>query len=278
METNFNQFAPPESNAMQTGNQQVQINPNNPPSSNFNGGNQNFQQPVQNNSVPEEFGQNFQPNQNSQQNQNIQPNQNSQHNQNIQPNQNFQQNSWGNQNSQQNSWGNQNFQQQQPRYKILDLYWLMNPKCEEETPTFEQGEAQFISLSYNITFGNLKVTLFNIPQGAIQGHVVFYNSLERLTTGTIYNGSCGKLLNTKGDITFSCLEQLFANTGQSWQTQRQMCVFERTDTHTMLTIKEPDGRSFWYKFTDWQLDMLIKSCEFCINDGNILSGQLKLKG
>lgn len=154
----------------------------------------------------------------------------------------------------------------------------MNPKCEDQEPKFENGEAQFIAISYNITFGNLKVTMFNIPQGAIQGHVLFYNNLQRLTTGTVYNGSCGKLIHSPGDIEFTCLEQLFANTGQDWQTQRQMCSFIRKDNKTKLSIKDPTNGTFWYSFTEWQQQLLIDCCKFCINEGTLLTGQLKLKG
>ena len=281
----MDQFNPPESTTMQTGNGRVQYNQNQQPNQNIN----NFQNQQQNQGVPDEIGQNFQP-----PIQNQQPNNYQQQNQNNyqQPNnyqppvQNYQQqpnqNNY-NQNNNFNQQPNQSYQQpnnnfNQPRYRIVDLYWLMNPKCEDSEPKFEPGEAQFISISYNITFGNLKVTLFNIPQGAIQGHVLFYNTLQKLTTGTVYNGSCGKLFYSSGDIEFTCLEQLFTNTGQDWQTQRQMCSFIRKDNETVLTIKDPNSGTFWYHFKDWQQKLLMDSCKFCINEGTLLSGQLKLKG
>jgi len=119
--------------------------------------------------------------------------------------------------------------------------------------------------------------MFNIPNKAIQKHVLFYSSLERLSTGTIYNSSCAKLLYSQDQIDFVCLEQLFSNTGQSWQNERPMCSFNKKANEIKLNITEVNGKNFWYIFKDWQLKALIKSCQFCIDEGTTLTGQLKLK-
>lgn len=275
MEQNFNQFEPPESVNIQTGNRPPIQNPN-------------VQQPVR---QQVQQTQNFQPpvQQNYQQQQPVQSNYNQQPP--VQQNyQNQQQPVQQNNNQQQSTNFNEYFQpatnqavqqnysmpNSQPKYKIVDLYWLMHPKCEDSEPNFKENEAQFVAISYNIVFGNLKVTLFNIPQGAIHGHVLFYNNLQRLTTGTIYNGSCGKLLYSNCKE-FTCLEQLFSNTGQEWQTKRQMCSFNKIDDNNiLLSIVDPTSGTFTYNFTDWQIKLLLKSCEFCLTEGTKLTGLHKM--
>lgn len=163
-----------------------------------------------------------------------------------------------------------------PKYKIIDLYWLMNPKIKTEIPQFEPDEAHFLSISYNIVFGNMRITLFKIPQGAIQKHIVFYNKLQRLTTGTIYSSGCAKLFYSDNSH-FTCMEQLFNDTGESWQQQRPMCSFNKTKESIDLTIADPVNGKFLYSFKNWQMKVLLDSCEFVLKNGILLSGQLKIQ-
>ena len=166
----------------------------------------------------------------------------------------------------------------QPKYKIIDLFWLLNSKIEgtsEGNP--DQNEAQFVSISYNIQFGNLRISFFNIPQGAIQKHVVFYNKLQRLTTGTVYASGSFRLLESKTGDSFTCLEQLFQETGQDWQSQRPMCTFAFADNITRLTIQDPASGIYFYDFVGWQKNALIECCKFATSRGLELSGHYRLE-
>ena len=160
------------------------------------------------------------------------------------------------------------------KYKIVDLYWLINPKYINKEE-LEKGEVQFVSISYNIIFGNLRFTFFNIPQGSIQQHIVYYNKLQRLTTGTVYNSSCAKLLYNK-ECKFTCMEQLFNDTGEQWQKERPMCIFEKNNEKIVLNIYDPINGNFKYIFEDWQIKTLLDSCKFCIEKGTELTGRYRI--
>ena len=45
--------------------------------------------------------------------------------------------------------------QEKTKYQILDMFWLLNPKQPAQT------EAHFVVISYNISFGNLRISFFD---------------------------------------------------------------------------------------------------------------------
>ena len=181
---------------------------------------------------------------------------------NPQPQQNF--------NNQQQGFGNQ----QQPKYKIIDMYWLLNPKLENNQ--IDQYEAHFVSIAYNINFGNLKVSFFQIGQGSINGHVVFQNKMQRLCTGTVYNSSCLRVLNLKENESCIAIEQLWSDTGENWQHQRPECSFMCAKEIIRLQIKDPANGTFYYDFNGWQKEALLNSCKFALSEGSLLVGMNKV--
>lgn len=171
--------------------------------------------------------------------------------------------------------------QQKRPYHIIDLFWFISPKfsSRQELPI---EEAHFCQVSFNIDFGNMKMSLFKIPNGALYGHVLFLMSLLRLTSGTIYPSSLFKLIHEservdrKQPVEFTCLEQLVYNSGETWQTQRPVCSFTVGDTIT-LTINDKNSGKFFYEFTDWQKNALIHSAKFAINEGYALTGNQNIR-
>jgi hypothetical protein len=169
---------------------------------------------------------------------------------------------------------------QKSPYHIIDLFWFINPNLSNRQQ-FMNEESHFCQVSYNIDFGNMKITLFKIPNGALQGHVIFLMSLLRLTSGTIYPSSLFKLINesenNKKDETsvFTCLEQLVVKTGEPWQSNRPVCSFE-VNSDIILTITDRNG-AFFYKFSDWQKKALIHAAKFATNEGYVLTGNLNIK-
>lgn len=176
---------------------------------------------------------------------------------------------------------NMDSMKQKSNYHIIDLFWIINPKLGVvEIP---KEEAHFCQISYNIDFGNIKATLFKIPNGALHGHVLFLMSLLRLTSGTMYQSSLFKLIyeskklergNTP--IEFTCLEQLVYNTGEQWQSNRPVCTFKINDSIT-LTITDKNSGTYYYEFSGWQKDALLHSANFATNQGYLLTGQQNIK-
>lgn len=170
---------------------------------------------------------------------------------------------------------------QKSQYHIIDLFWFINPKLSlrQELPI---EEAHFCQVSFNIDFGNIKITLFKIPNGALHGHVLFLMSLLRLTSGTIYHSSLFKLIHESerlkkdNPIEFTCLEQLVYNSGETWQTQRPVCTFN-VNSNIILTINDKNSGRFFYEFTDWQKSALIHAAKFAINQGYTLTGNQNIR-
>jgi len=184
------------------------------------------------------------------------------------------------------STSNMNSMKQKSQYHIIDLFWLINPKYgRSEMP---QDEAHFCQISFNIDFGNLKITLYKIPNGSLQGHILYLMSLHRLTSGTIYPSSIFNLIysdrrfqknkatnsiDTENiePIKFTCLEQLIQHTGENWQRNRPLCHFTINDT-IKLHIRDPLSGAFYYDFKGWQKDAILHSAKFVVDNGYILTG------
>lgn len=155
------------------------------------------------------------------------------------------------------------------RYHMMDLFWLINQKMGKQE--LHPREAHFTTISFNIDFGNLRINLYSIPKGAIVNNVVFNQSLNLLTYGTIYPSSCYRLVNSSNIEQFICMEQLFNKTGEQWQKERPICKFEGFEKAMVirLTITNPmDADDFYfYDFSNWQMDCLIESCKFVYQQG-----------
>lgn len=178
---------------------------------------------------------------------------------------------------------NMNSMKQKQPYHIIDLYWMINPKINDIS-NLPIEEAHFCQVSFNIDFGNIKTTLFKIPNGALYGHILFLMSLQRLASGTIYPSSLFKLKyeSTKlqrGDqpIDFTCLEQLIYKTDEAWQYNRPVCTF-RINDNIKLTITDKNSGSYYYEFSGWQKEALIHAAEFATNQGHLLTGQQNING
>lgn len=173
---------------------------------------------------------------------------------------------------------------QKSQYHIIDLFWLINPKFGRGETI--QEESHFCQISFNIDFGNLKITLYKIPNGALQGHRLYLMSLHRLTSGTIYPSSIFNLIysnrrfqkskdnsETKDiePIKFTCLEQLIQNTGENWQNNRPLCHFTIND-NIRLHIRDPLSGAFFYDFNGWQKEAILHAARFVIDNGYTLTG------
>ena len=165
-------------------------------------------------------------------------------------------------------------QVQKSTYHIMDLFWLINDKYKNPE-TMSDGESQFITISYNMDFGNLRVAMYKIPEEAIHQNVIFQQSLTRLIAGTIYPSSCLKY----GNCGFShepivCIEQLINNTGEQWQRERPITYMYKQEQMTKLVIMDPvKQEKFFFDFKDWQLEAFNNACQFVYTQGFQLHGQ-----
>lgn len=166
-------------------------------------------------------------------------------------------------------------QQEKSDYKIVNLFWLINPKVYSEKTPLLPNELHFCSISFNINFGNLRIELGQMNQESIQGHLICLNKINRLVNTTIYPTAMFQLVMNQPQV--ACMEQIINYNNSEWQNKIKQGVFttkiEENKNSIILTI----GDEYCYEFIDWQRDALIYSCKFGLNQGFNLSGENLMK-
>jgi hypothetical protein len=154
---------------------------------------------------------------------------------------------------------------EQQKYKILNMFWLVNPKAYSETPLAE-GEVHFTSISYNVNFGNLRIELANMTQDSIVGQMICLNKINRLVNATVYPTAMFQLISNVPEI--FCMEQIINYNNADWQNNLKPSKFTTSENGIILTIENNS-----YEFVDWQKEALLYACKFALNNGLNLSGQ-----
>lgn len=165
-------------------------------------------------------------------------------------------------------------QQDKQKYKIVDLFWLINPKLyAKQQPV--QSEAHFVILSFNLDFGNLRVSFFNLTNNSIQGNIIYLENCKRTVAGTMYPATAFNVCNSPRLSTI-CLEQLFRQIpGANWQQERPVCTVEKNEEKIRFTVKDPKFGTYFYDFVSWQRDAFLHACNFAYTKGFEFSAQSK---
>ena len=162
------------------------------------------------------------------------------------------------------------------KYKIVDLFWLINPKFyanPRQQPV--QSEAHFVILSFNLDFGNMRIAFFNLTNNSIQNNVVYLENLKRLVTGTMYPATAFNICNSSR-LSTTCLEQLFRQIpGANWQQERPVCIVEKHEEKVRFTIKDPKNGTYFYDFIGWQREAFLHACNFSFTKGFEILAQSK---
>ena len=161
--------------------------------------------------------------------------------------------------------------------KFISLFWLINPEYKNKKIEDDhqiQIAADIVTISFNCGYGNLRVDLFEINNDeAIEKNILFLNECKRLISVPIYPSSCYKLFyNVKNgnSIKMMILEQLISKTGEQWQNERPIGIFEYNNNESSLIlsiIEKTSGKQFYYKFIDWQFDCFLDAAKFTFNEG-----------
>jgi len=168
------------------------------------------------------------------------------------------------------------------KYNILDIFWLLNPNYLKNQIDKQSSkvEAEFVTLSYNLDFGNIKINLYNINPDSIQNNVIFLQSMTLLVSGTIYPASAFKILNITEDVKFTCIEQLITNTNENWQKERPIVQLEKSNNYINLNIhNKQTNKTYYYTFKDWQLKAFQSALKLTYTNGlNLRANILQNKG
>ncbi len=156
--------------------------------------------------------------------------------------------------------------QEKQKYKIFDLFWLINPKFyNKQQPA--PGESHIVIISYNADFGNLRISFFNLTNNSIQNNLVYLENLKRTVVGTIYPATAFNAYNTPNLATI-CLEQLFRQIpGATWQQERPVCTIQKGEGKIRFNIKDPKNGEYFYDFIGWQRDAFLHACKFIYTTG-----------
>lgn len=172
----------------------------------------------------------------------------------------------------------QNNQNTKPirKYYIQQLFWICNPKCESGD-NLSNNEAHFVSIDFNLSFNNLKISLYEFTEKSFDNHVLFINNNKLLISGTIYPINCLRALKSE-EYNFTCIEQLITQSNEPWEKERPMVVLEGNKDKIILYMYTANQKKMWYyEFVGWQKDALEMAFNYCITDGFQLSGQKVLQ-
>ena len=165
---------------------------------------------------------------------------------------------------------------QTPKYAIFDMFWLINQKFYKKIQP-AQNEAHFVVISFNMSFGNLRVSYFNLTNNSIQNNIVYLENLKRTVSGTIYPATAFNAVANQR-LTTVCLEQLFRQIpGASWQQERPVCKIEKNESKLRFTVADPKYGTYFYDFEDWQYHAFLKALEFTYTKGFELTAFQHLK-
>jgi hypothetical protein len=164
------------------------------------------------------------------------------------------------------------------KYAIIDLFWLINQKfyaTPKQAPA--ANEAHFVILSFNLDFGNMRISFFNLQNNSIQGNIIYLENCKRTVSGTIYPSTAFNIFNSQR-LSTVCLEQLFKQVpGATWQQERPICTVQKHETAIRFNIKDPKYGEYFYDFTGWQREAFLHACNFTFNKGFELSAQKHIK-
>ena len=156
------------------------------------------------------------------------------------------------------------------KYNILNMFWLMNPKMFNGKDLLE-NECHFVTISFNINFGNIRIEFGNMTQESMHNHLICLNKINRFANATIYPTAMFEIISGKEEVT--CYEQIITFTGEDWQTKRPFCqIHKQPDDSLIMSIDKNV-----YQFMGEQKDMFLYSLKFALNQGMLLSGQNIIK-
>lgn len=157
------------------------------------------------------------------------------------------------------------------KYNMIELFCLIN-----EEIFVKDKQVHCVDLSFNMDFGNLKITYYTLTPESIDNHVIFKQSMNMLTTATIYPSSAFRILNSD-ETEIVCMEQLINKTNEDWQKQRPMVEIHKEKNKYSVIIHEYTKKRYMYVFENWQAKAFEHSLEFVYNTGFNLRGNTKLK-
>jgi len=168
-----------------------------------------------------------------------------------------------------NGFGGSNHGGNGRKYKIFDLYWLVNQKLYNGTQ-LDNGEVAVLNISYNVDFDNLRLSFCTPGQDTFTATGMELKSMERKTTVNI----CAEVAEQITDLItiesgrVNNLERVFQN-NNNWAPNQTMFVKEANAI--TITTKTRNGETYVYTLQEWQLKALNHACIFLLKEARVLA-------
>jgi hypothetical protein len=155
-------------------------------------------------------------------------------------------------------------------YNIINMFWLVNPKAYSGE-AYLTNEVHFVTISYNINFGNLRIEVCNMSNESIKDQLICLNKIQKLTNGTVYPSAMFQLVCKIPEVI--CYEQIINYDGSDWQNKVNPVKFVTTEKGSIVMAI---GQHV-YEFAGWQKEALLYACKFALKEGMMLSGEATFK-
>jgi len=155
-------------------------------------------------------------------------------------------------------------------YNIINMFWLVNPKAYSGE-AFLPNEVHFVTISYNINFGNLRIEVCNMNNESIKDQLICLNKVQKIANGTVYASGMFQLVCKIPEVV--CYEQIINYDGSDWQNKVNPVKFV-TDSKGSIIMSIGNHV---YEFAGWQKEALLYACKFALKEGMMLSGEATFK-
>ncbi len=173
---------------------------------------------------------------------------------------------------------NNNSSNQTKKYYIRDNYWFINMKLYKKGK-LEEGEAPYITLSFNSQYDNLRIVFLNPGPDAFTGNAIVRSKCKVVTTANIFAETCEALLyyydrSEEKPVSWNSLERLIQS-DSGWKPNSTK--FELDKKNNRITIytspSNNNGKNQIFKFTfeDYQTKGFLNVCEFMRKEAWVIS-------
>jgi hypothetical protein len=152
------------------------------------------------------------------------------------------------------------------RYKFVQMYLLINPKLFAKQQL--EGESPLLDISYNVDYGNLRLTFCNINQNTFDSTSIKVQNVERTTVVNLYPEVAEQLLynleNWKPNQ-IQAFERMIQSNA-NWSPNATYFTIDPTNQTVSVNSKPANSNNISkYVFSEWQLNALINSLKFLVN-------------
>jgi len=155
------------------------------------------------------------------------------------------------------------------KYKIFDLYWLVNQKLYKQEQLAD-GEVAVLNISYNVDFDNLRLSFCTPGADTFTATGMELKSMERKTTVNI----CAEVAEQLTDLIavesgqVNNLERVFQN-NSNWAPNQT--TFTKSNNMIQISTKTRNGETYSYVLQEWQLKALNHACIFLLKEARVLA-------